>query len=145
MTADRPTVLFVCVSNGGKSQMAEALMRALVGDAVDIRSAGTAPKGVLNAESVASVARVGASMADAVSKAVDPVFLREADRVIVLGRDAQLEPVPGMRVGIERWDTDEPSLRGITGDERMDLIRDDIAARVRALALELGVGGDARN
>ena len=75
----------------------------------------------------------------ATSKPIDPDLLRTADRVIVLGRDAQVEPVGGMTATIERWDTDEPSLRGIEGDERMDLIRDDIDARVGALASELGV------
>lgn len=136
---DRPTVLFVCVSNGGKSQMAEALMRAHVGDAVAIHSAGTHPKGKVNAGSAASVARVGASMDAATSKPIDPELLRTADRVIVLGRDAEVEPVEGMTATIERWDTDEPSTRGIEGDERMDLIRDDIRGRVEALASELGV------
>ena len=65
MTTDRrPTVLFVCVSNAGKSQMAEALLRRRVGDAVAIHSAGTRPKPVeagVNAESAASVVEVGAS------------------------------------------------------------------------------------
>lgn len=135
----RPAVLFVCVSNAGKSQMAEALLRARVGDAIEIHSAGTRPKGGVNAESAASVARAGASMAEATSKAIDPELLRRADRVVILGNDAQVEPVAGMRAEIERWDTDEPSRRGIEGDERMDLIRDDIAARVAGLASELGV------
>ena len=143
MTTDRrPTVLFVCVSNAGKSQMAEALLRRRVGDAVAIHSAGTRPKPVeagVNAESAASVARAGASMDAATSKPIDPDLLRTADRVIVLGRDAQVEPVGGMTATIERWDTDEPSLRGIEGDERMDLIRDDIQNRVEALADELGL------
>jgi len=139
VSTDRPTVLFVCVSNGGKSQMAEALMRAHVGDSASIHSAGTAPKGKINAESAASVARAGASMDAATSKPIDPDLLRTADRVIVLGRDAQVEPVGGMTATIERWDTDEPSLRGIEGDERMDLIRDDIQNRVEALADELGL------
>ena len=79
MTTDRrPTVLFVCVSNAGKSQMAEALLRRRVGDAVAIHSAGTRPKPVeagVNAESAASVAEVGASMADATPKGIDPELL----------------------------------------------------------------------
>lgn len=133
----RPIVLFICVSNAGKSQMAEALLRAHVGDAIEIHSAGTRPKGTVNSESAASVARVGASMADAVSTGIDPEVLRGADRVVVLGRDAQVEPLAGMTSTVERWDTDEPSTRGIEGDDRMDLIRDDIRARVEGLAAEL--------
>ena len=143
MTTDRrPTVLFVCVSNAGKSQMAEALLRRRVGDAVAIHSAGTRPKPVeagVNAESAASVAEVGASMADATPKGIDPDLLRTADRVVILGADAQVEPVEGMKATIERWETDEPSLRGIEGTARMNIIRDDIDARVGALASELGV------
>ena len=138
----KPTVLFVCVSNAGKSQMAEALLRRRVGDAIDIHSAGTKPKPVeagVNAESAASVALVGASMAHAIPKGIDPDLLRTADRVVILGADAQVEPVEGLRGTIERWDTGEPSLRGIEGAERMDLIRDDIDARVGALASEFGV------
>ena len=143
MTTDRrPTVLFVCVSNAGKSQMAEALLRRRVGDAVAIHSAGTRPKPVeagVNAESAASVVEVGASMADATPKGIDPDLLRTADRVVILGADAQVEPVVGMKATIERWETDEPSLRGIEGTARMNIIRDDIDARVGALASELGV------
>ena len=143
MTTDRrPTVLFVCVSNAGKSQMAEALLRRRVGDAVAIHSAGTRPKPVeagVNAESAASVVEVGASMADATPKGIDPDLLRTADRVVILGVDAQIEPVEGMKATIERWETDEPSLRGIEGTARMNIIRDDIDARVGALASELGV------
>ena len=143
MTTDRrPTVLFVCVSNAGKSQMAEALLRRRVGDAVAIHSAGTRPKPVeagVNAESAASVVEVGASMADATPKGIDPDLLRTADRVVILGADAQVEPVEGMKATIERWETDEPSLRGIEGTARMNIIRDDIDARVGALASELGV------
>ncbi|MGO0578180.1 arsenate-mycothiol transferase ArsC [Ornithinimicrobium panacihumi] len=133
----RPTVLFVCVSNAGKSQMAQALLRAHAGDAIEAHSAGTTPKGTVNAEASASVARAGASMADATSKGIDPGLLRTADRVIILGRDAQIDPVPGMRATIERWDTDEPSTRGIHGQARMDLIRDDITTRVHHLAADL--------
>lgn len=137
MTADRPTVLFICVSNAGKSQMAEALLRARVGDAATIHSAGTHPKDAVNAESAASVARAGASMAGATPSPLDPALLRSADRVVVLGSEARVEPVAGMRATIERWETDEPGTRGIEGAERMDLIRDDIDARVARLASDL--------
>ncbi|GAA4887978.1 low molecular weight phosphatase family protein [Tessaracoccus lubricantis] len=137
MTADRPSVLFICVSNAGKSQMAEALMRARVGDSAQITSAGTHPKGAVNQQSAASVARAGASMDGAISKAIDDDTLRTADRVIILGRDAEVQPVAGMKADIERWDTVEPSEQGVEGDQRMDLIRDDIQRRVDRLASEL--------
>ncbi len=137
----RPVVGFVCVSNAGKSQMAEALLRARVGDRVEIWSAGTkpSPKGP-NPESAASVARAGADMSQATSKGIDADLMGRTDRVVVLGADAQLEPLPYAPGRLERWVTDEPSERGVEGAERMDLIRDDIARRVDGLVRELGLG-----
>lgn len=136
---ERPSVLFICVSNAGKSQMAEALMRARVGDSVSIHSAGTHPKGSINKEAAESVARVGASMDGAISQPVDDHLLRTVDRVIILGNDAEVDPPFEMKAEeIERWDTVEPSADGVEGDERLDLIRDDIAQRVDELATEMG-------
>jgi arsenate-mycothiol transferase len=129
--------MFVCVKNGGKSQIAAALMRHLAGSAVEVYSAGTAPGGALNAEAGEAVAEVGASFEGEQPKAIDPALLVEVDRVVVLGSEAQVERVPGMRGEIVTWETDEPSLRGIGGMERMRLVRDDIDARVRELYAEL--------
>ena len=131
----RPSVLFVCVKNGGKSQIAAALMRRLGG--VDVYSAGTAPGAALNAESEAAVAEVGASMSGEVPRPIDPEVLAGVDRVVVLGAEAVVDPVEGMRGPIETWITDEPSLRGIGGMDRMRLVRDDIANRVERLHAEL--------
>jgi arsenate-mycothiol transferase len=141
----RPEVLFVCRSNRGKSQMAEALLRRRAGDRVRVSSAGTdpAPGATMNEESVASLAEAGADMASGTPKGIDPEVLLRADRIVVLGRQATVEPVEGMRGTIETWDTDEPSLRGIHGMERMRLLRDDIDLRVRRLLEELtGPGAD---
>lgn len=132
-----PSVLFVCVKNGGKSQMAAALMRQTAGDAVEVHSAGTHPGATINAESAAAVAEVGADMSDQAPKPIDPAVLVRVDRVIVLGSEAVVDPVPGMAGTIETWETVEPSVDGIEGAERMRLIRDDIAARVAVLATEL--------
>lgn len=137
MTTERPTVLFVCSSNAGKSQMAEALLRQAAGDEVEVHSAGTSPGTDINHESERALAEVGADMSAGVPKGLDPELLRRADRVVVLGSNAQLEPVEGMRAPVERWVTDEPSERGIQGEERMRLVRDDIRARVSGLADEL--------
>ncbi|MDO5697126.1 MAG: low molecular weight phosphatase family protein [Dermatophilus congolensis] len=136
-----PSVLFVCVKNGGKSQMAAALMRLHAGDSVEVHSAGTKPGGALNAESAASVEEVGASMAVESPKAVDPALLDSVDRVVIIGTEAVIEH-PG-KAPIEVWETDEPSTRGIEGPERMRLVRDDIDSRVRALLAEL-TGGAGR-
>lgn len=133
----RPAVLFVCVGNGGKSQMAAALAVAEVGDRVEIHSAGTTPGTKLNAESVAAIAEAGADMSGGVPKGVDEQLLRAVDRTVLLGADAQLTLPADARGTCERWLTDEPSERGIDGMERMRLIRDDIHARVRTLLAEL--------
>lgn len=130
-----PKVLFVCQSNSGKSQMAAGLMRQLAGDRIEVHSAGTDPGTALNALSEESLREVGADMSAEYPKTIDPALVRDVDVVVVLGRQARVEPVAGTR--FETWDTDEPSERGIEGIERMRLIRDDIAARVQTLAHEL--------
>ncbi len=139
VTADTPvpSVLFVCVKNGGKSQMAAALMRQAGGERVEVHSAGTHPGTALNAESASAVAEVGASMRGEYPKAIDPLLLARVDRVIVLGGEAVVDPVVGMAGTIQTWETVEPSHDGIEGIERMRLIRDDIAARVEILLAEL--------
>ena len=132
-----PSVLFVCVKNGGKSQMAAALMRLHAGDAVAVHSAGTAPGSAVNALAAEAVAEVGADMSGETPTAVDPDLLRQVDRVIVLGDEAAGEIDDDEVSALEIWRTDEPSERGIEGMERMRLVRDDIDRRVRTLLAEL--------
>ncbi|GLB65441.1 hypothetical protein NCCP2495_33230 [Dietzia sp. NCCP-2495] len=132
-----PSVLFVCVKNGGKSQMAAALMRLHAGDRIEVHSAGTRPGSAVNALAADSVAELGANMSGQTPRSIDPDLLRRVDRVIVLGDEAQVEPVEGMSGTIEVWRTDEPSQRGIEGLERMRLVRDDIDDRVRELLNDL--------
>lgn len=131
----KPSVLFVCAKNGGKSQMAAGLMRRLAGDEVEVHSAGTTPGSTINALSAESLCEVGVDISGETPKAVDPQLVHDVDVVVILGREAQLEPVLG--TVFQNWDTDEPSERGIDGIERMRLVRDDIAARVRVLAQQL--------
>ncbi len=138
MTA-RPAVLFVCVKNAGKSQMAAALLRRRAGDAIDVASAGTRPGTAVNALSAQSLAELGLDITAEVPKALTAAMVTAADVVVVLGRDATVDAVPGPR--FETWDTDEPSDRGIDGIARMRLVRDDIAARVDTLATALLAGG----
>ncbi len=133
----RPSVLFVCVKNGGKSQIAAALLRHHAGDTIDVFSAGTRPGSHLNAQSRVVVEEIGATMAGEHPKLLDPALAADVDRIVVLGAEAVVEPQPGMRGTIQTWITDEPSLRGIDGLERMRLVRDDIDHRVRTLAAEL--------
>ena len=128
----RPKVLFLCVRNSGKSQMAAALAEKHAGERLDIHSAGTEPGTNLNQESVEAIAEVGADMSHGQPKPIDPEILRTADRVVLLGSEVQLDAP-----NTERWLIDEPSARGITGLARMRLVRDDIDARVQALVAEL--------
>ena len=132
----KPSVLFVCVKNGGKSQMAAGLMRHRVGDTVDVSSAGTKAGEKLNVQSVESLQELGIDISGERTRQLADDMIAAADLVVVLGRDAQVWSVEGTPV--EVWDTDEPSERGIEGMERMRLVRDDIAARVDELAERLG-------
>ncbi|CAN3132362.1 low molecular weight phosphatase family protein (plasmid) [Mycobacterium sp. smrl_JER01] len=126
-----PSVLFVCVKNGGKSQMAAGLMRQLAGDTVIVYSAGTKPGTAVNELSAQALLEVGVDITAEQPKPVDYELARDVDLVVTLGREATLDPLPGTRV--ENWDTDEPSERGIDGLDRMRLVRDDIATRVQQL------------
>jgi arsenate-mycothiol transferase len=135
----KPSVLFICVHNAGKSQTAEALMRHLAGDKVDIFSGGTGPDENLAADAVASLAEIGVGVDGQYPKAIDQQVLRTADRVVILGDQAKVAPIDGMKAEIETWLTVEPAEQGIHGAQRANLVRDDIYARVKKLAADLGV------
>ena len=134
----KPAVLFVCSKNGGKSQLAAALMKQRAGDTVIVLSAGTTPGTSLNAESVESLAELGIDISHEHPKPVTDTAIDAADVVVILGTEAKLEPREGKR--FEVWETDEPSQRGIQGMERMRLVRDDIGGRVEVLYAALGPG-----
>lgn len=129
-----PSVLFICLRNSGKSQMAAGLLAARVGNLARIDSAGTEPGTALNSLSVEVLVEIGVDISAGSPKRVTPELLAGADHVIVLGAEAQ---VNSDAVAVERWVTDEPSKRGIEGLERMRLVRDGIAARVEELAARL--------
>lgn len=133
MTRNRISMLFVCVHNGSKSQMAAAIANNYAGDRFEIHSAGTAPGTALNADSVAALAEIGTDMSQGYPKGIDWQLLGEVDQIILLGADAQVELPDGVQPTIERWLIEEPSARGIEGIDRMRLIRDDLEARVRGL------------
>jgi arsenate-mycothiol transferase len=95
----KPTVLFVCVKNGGKSQMAAGLLRKAAGDRVAVHSAGTNPGTSTNALSVQVLAEVGAEMDSDAPGPVDPELLHAVDLVITLGREAVVD-VPSRLPGI---------------------------------------------
>jgi len=135
MRDQRPRVLFVCVKNAGKSQMAAALMKHRAADTVQVQSAGTRPGTNLNQLSVASLAEVGVDISGEKPKPMTDQDVRAADLVVILGREASVDQIDGTR--FENWDTDEPSERGIEGLERMRLVRDDIDRRVQDLLSRL--------
>ncbi|MDZ4264444.1 MAG: low molecular weight phosphatase family protein [Mycobacterium sp.] len=115
--------------------MAAGLMRKLVGDDVEVHSAGTSPGAALNPLSMQVLDEVGADTTGEHPKPVDPQLVQTVDVVVTLGREAHVDPEPG--TDFENWDTDEPSERGIDGIQRMRLVRDDIASRVAELAARL--------
>ena len=127
----RPAVLFVCVKNGGKSQMAAGLMKHEAGNAIAVTSAGTKPGTAINALSAEVLLNLGIDISDEKPKPLTEENMRAAGHVVVLGTEATVPALDG--VEIEVWDTDEPSRRGIEGRARMELVRDDIHARVKDL------------
>lgn len=133
-TGRGPTVLFVCNTNGGKSQLAAALLRQAAGDAVRVQSAGLVPAHHVN-ELAASVAEEsGADMRSEVPTALTDAALRAADRVIIVG-EAQVPELEG--VTMERWVPNEAPAALGTDRERMAFLRDDLAARVAGLTQTL--------
>jgi arsenate-mycothiol transferase len=135
-------VLFVCVKNAGKSPMAAGLLRRLIAQkgtsGITVDSAGTRAGTRLNALSVASLAELGVDIADQAPRQLTDEMITAADLVITLGAEAHVPALPGPTY--ETWHTDEPSLRGIDGLERMRLVRDDIARRVSDLHDQLAGG-----
>lgn len=132
---NNPTVLFVCVSNAGKSVMAQGLAEHILGERITARSAGTRAKAEINPVSAKALAEVGIDVSAHTPVQLDDQLVRDADLIVILGNDAQINDPAGTTV--ERWQTDEPSHRGIEGADRMRIIRDDIAARVTELGERL--------
>lgn len=131
----KPSVLFVCVKNGGKSQMAAGLMRALVDNRITVFSAGTQPGTKINDLSAQVLLAQGIDIRTERPKLLTEDAMKAVDLVVVLGTEAQVPEVDG--ASVEVWELDEPSTRGIEGHERMLLMRDEINSRVKALAERL--------
>jgi arsenate-mycothiol transferase len=97
-----PSVLFVCVKNGGKSQMAAGLMRKAVGDSVQVHSAGTEPGSAVNALSAEALLEVGVDLSGEVPKPIDPALLARMDYVVTLGGEAKVDVVRIRELGHRR-------------------------------------------
>jgi arsenate-mycothiol transferase len=85
----KPSVLFVCAKNAGKSQMAAGLMRHIAGDAVQVYSAGTQPGAAVNTLSAEALSEVGVDITNQTPKLIDPQLVRDVDVVVTLGREAR--------------------------------------------------------
>jgi arsenate reductase len=128
----RPSVMFVCVHNAGRSQMAAALLTHLAGDGIEVRSAGTEPADQINPAAVAAMAELGIDITAEVPKVVTPDEVEASDVVITMGCGDTCPYFPG--VSYRDWELDDPA------DQPLDTvraIRDDIAERIRALIAEL--------
>jgi len=132
----RPGVLFVCVHNAGRSQMAAAWLEALAGDAVEVRSAGSAPADRVNPVAVAAMAEVGIDLSRRVPVLLTGDSVRAGDVVITMGCSDACPVLPGTRY--EDWALDDPAGRDLPAVRG---IRDEIKVRVERLIAQL-VPGD---
>jgi arsenate reductase len=128
----KPTVLFVCVHNAGRSQMAAGFMRELGKGRVEVLSAGSAPKDSINPVAVAAMAEVGIDIANNTPKVLTPEAVQVSDAVITMGCGDVCPFYPGKRY--EDWVLEDPAGQGI---EPVRVIRDEIKLRVEKLLSEL--------
>ena len=132
----RPTLLFVCVHNAGRSQMAAGFARALGGDRIDVLSAGSEPADQLNPVAIEVMAEVGIDIASNQPAILSVESVRRSDVVITMGCGDACPVFPGKRY--EDWDLTDPAGQPI---EIVRKVRDDIRSRIEALLAELNVTG----
>ena len=132
--SDRPSVLFVCVHNAGRSQMAAAYLHHLSGGAVEVRSAGSAPAGQVNPSAVEAMAEEGIDIHAEKPKVLTDDAVQASDVVVTMGCGDTCPIYPGKRY--EDWDLEDPAGQGV---EAVRPIRDDIRRRILGLLDELGV------
>ncbi|MEU6014704.1 arsenate reductase ArsC [Streptomyces sp. NPDC047515] len=132
MSESKPSVLFVCVHNAGRSQMAAAFLTHLGGDRVEVRSAGSAPAGAVNPAAVQAMAEVGIDMSAERPKALTVEAVQASDVVITMGCGDTCPVFPGKKY--LDWTLDDPAGQGV---EAVRPIRDEIEQRIRSLLAEL--------
>lgn len=137
-SSQNPTVLFVCVHNAGRSQMAAGFLRELSGGRVTVLSAGSLPAEQINPTAVAAMGELGIDIAGEQPKVLTVDAVRESDVVITMGCGDVCPIFPGKRY--EDWQLDDPAGQGI---EAVRPIRDDIKSRIEALLGELLPAGGA--
>ena len=128
----KPTVLFVCIHNAGRSQMAAGYLRRLGGDRVEVLSAGSAPADAINPVAVQAMAEEGIDIAGEQPKILTNDAVKTSDVVITMGCGDTCPFYPGKRY--EDWVLDDPAGQGI---DAVRPIRDEIRGRVEALLREL--------
>jgi arsenate reductase len=129
---DKPTVLFVCVHNAGRSQMAAGWLQHLAGDRVEVLSAGSAPADTINPTAVEAMAEVGIDIASAQPKILTDGAVQDSDVVITMGCGDACPFYPGKRY--EDWKLDDPAGQGI---DAVRPIRDEIRSRVESIITEI--------
>ena len=134
--AEIPTVLFVCVHNAGRSQMAAGWLRHLGGDGVRVLSAGSAPAETINPAAVEAMKEVRIDITAAVPRLLSTEAVQESDVVITMGCGDACPIFPGKRY--LDWALEDPAGKGVAS---VRSIRDEIEARVRALVAELVPAG----
>jgi len=135
--SDKPSVLFVCVHNAGRSQMAAAWLSHLAGDRVEVRSAGSDPGDRVNPAAVAVMAEVGIDISAETPKILTVDAVKESDVCITMGCGDTCPVFPGKRY--LDWQLDDPAGQGV---EAVRPIRDEIERRVRGLLDELDELGE---
>ena len=133
-SAPRPSVLFVCVHNAGRSQMGAAFLTHLGGDRVEVRSAGSTPADAVNPAVVKAMAEVNVDISAETPKVLTTEAVRSSDVVITMGCGDACPVFPGKRY--LDWQLDDPAGQGV---DAVRPIRDEIEQRVRALLTELGI------
>lgn len=128
----KPTVLFVCVHNAGRSQMAAGYMRELSGGRVEVLSAGSAPKASINPQAIAVMAEEGIDIANEQPKILTTEAVIESDAVITMGCGDACPFYPGKRY--EDWVLEDPAGQDI---DKVRVIRNEIKTRVENLLSEL--------
>jgi arsenate reductase (thioredoxin) len=134
----KPSVLFVCVHNAGRSQMAAAFLSHLSAGAVEVRSAGSAPADQINPAAVQAMAEVGIDIATKKPKILTDQAVRESDVVITMGCGDTCPFYPGKRY--EDWELDDPAGKDVAA---VRPIRDEIRRRVEALLDDLVPAGQS--
>ena len=132
MSDTKPSVLFVCVHNAGRSQMAAAYLTHLAGDRVEVRSAGSAPADSVNPAAVAAMAEEGIDMSAETPKILTDAAVRASDVVITMGCGDTCPIYPGKRY--EDWVLDDPAGQGV---DSVRPIRDEIRRRIEDLIAEI--------